>query len=209
MVIWVLTHLPHLLPPIIAFAFLARLALWAAAQPPSHYTDEQIEEWERVRAAERARLQVPVRRRTALLGLTAIAPIILAFLTGLWAYTLALRGDVSPGWLIWAHVATSVLALGLVTFKAGELGWRRILQRVQASRPQDAITSLIMLGLGVPIALTGIAMLLRPSGGTLTGTDYVHVITGVWWAVIVQWHLYRYLGRAMRAVADGASSDRS
>ena len=32
------------------------------------------------------------------------------------------------------------------------------------------------------------------------------VITGVWWAVIVQWHAYRYLGRALRAVTDGATA---
>ena len=52
---WVAVHLPHIVPPLIAFLFLARLAVWAAAQPPSHYSDEEIEEWNRVRAAERER----------------------------------------------------------------------------------------------------------------------------------------------------------
>ncbi len=206
MVIWVLTHLPHLLPPVVAFIFLARLAVWASQQPPSHYTDEQVEEWNREHQAERLLRSGPVRRRTALIGLIALAPIILAFLTGLWIYTLSLRSTASPDWLIWSHTVISVAALLLVAIKSGELGWRRILRRVQARRPQDAIASITMLGLGVPIAITGALMLLQPSGGAFTSVDYLHVITGVWWAVIVQWHLYRYLGRAMRAVSSGAAA---
>ncbi len=31
---WVAIHLPHILPPLLAFFFLARLAVWAASQPP-------------------------------------------------------------------------------------------------------------------------------------------------------------------------------
>jgi hypothetical protein len=65
---------------------------------------------------------------------------------------------------------------------------------------------LTMLALGVPITLTGLLMLLEPSGNAFTAIDYLHVITGVWWAVIVQWHAYRYLGRALRAVTDGATA---
>ena len=206
MVIWVLTHLPHIVPPIIAFVFIARLALWAAAQPPSHYTDEQVEEWNRERAAEQRLQKAPVRRRTALMGVIALGPIVLAFATGLWIYTLALRSSASPDWLIWFHVATSAVGLIVVTAKSLELGWRRILRRVQAKRPQDAIASLTMLGLGVTIALTGVLMLFRPSGGAFTGVDYLHLVTGVWWAIIVQWHLFRYLGRAMRAVSAGAAA---
>jgi hypothetical protein len=206
MVIWVLTHLPHIVPPIIAFIFLARLAFWAAAQPPSHYTDEQVDEWNRERAAAQALRSLPVRRRTALMALISLGPLVLAFLTGLWIYTLSLRGDASPDWLIWFHVVTSVVGLVLVTVKTAELGWRRILRRVQARRPQDAIASLTMLALGVPITVTGILMLLEPSGGAFTGIDYLHVVTGVWWAVIVQWHAYRYFSRALRAVTGPSAS---
>ena len=206
MAVWVLVHLPHLLPPIIALVFLGRLAVWASKQPPSHYTDEQVEEWVRLQAAEEARLRAPVRRRTALLGLAALAPIVLAFGTGLWIYTLALRGDFSPGWLIWLHIVTSVIALALATAKTAELGWRRIVGRIQASRPQDAIASLVMLGLGVPILLTGVVMYFAPSGGDFSPIDYLHIITGVWWALIVQWHLFRYLGRALRASTGSGST---
>jgi len=44
-------------------------------------------------------------------------------------------------------------------------------------------------------------MLFRPSGGAFTLVDYLHIITGVWWALIVQWHLYRYLVRALRSLS--------
>ena len=202
---WIAVHLPHIVPPIIALVFLARMAVWAAAQPPSHFTDEEVEEWNRAREDERLRRSRPVRRRTALFGLVAVGPLALSFLTGLAIYTLSLRSDPSPGWLIWGHVATGVFGLVLVTAKSAELGWRRILSRVQATRPQDAIASITMLLLGVPIAVTGVVMLLEPSGGAFTTVDYLHVITGVWWVLIVQWHLFRYLGRALRAA--GAASD--
>lgn len=205
MVRWIAIHLPHIVPPLIAFAFLARMAVWAAAQPPSHYTDEQVEEWNRTRAARRRERNLPVRARTARLGLIAIGPLALSFLTGLAIYTLSLRSEASPDWLVWSHVATGTFGLVVVTAKSVELGWRRVLSRVQASRPQDAIASITMLLLGVPIAITGVAMLLRPSGGDFTAVDYLHVITGVWWVLILQWHLFRYLGRALRATArDGA-----
>lgn len=202
---WIAVHLPHIVPPIIALVFLARMAVWAAAQPPSHFTDDEVEEWNRAREDERLRRSRPVRRRTALFGLVAVGPLALSFLTGLAIYTLSLRSDPSPGWLIWGHVATGVFGLVLVTAKSAELGWRRILSRVQATRPQDAIASITMLLLGVPIALTGVVMLFEPSGGAFTTVDYLHVITGVWWVLIVQWHLFRYLGRALRAA--GAASD--
>jgi hypothetical protein len=203
---WVAIHLPHIVPPIIAFLFLARLAVWAAAQPPSHYSDEEVEEWNRVREAERQRLNRPVRRRTSQLGLIALVPLAFSFGTGLWIYTLSLRGDPSDAWLVWSHSLTGAFGLAVASVKAAELGWRRIRQRLEVRRPQDAILSLVMLALGVPIAITGVLMLLRPSGGAFTAIDYLHIVTGVWWVLLLQWHLYRYLARAMRA-SRGRSSE--
>ena len=203
---WVLIHLPHIVPPLIAFFFLARLAVWAAAQPPSHYTDDQVEEWNLDREEQRLRLNRPVLRRTALAGLIALGPLVLAFATGIWIYTLSLRGDASPAWLIWSHVATGGGGILLVTAKVGDLGWRTILTRLQIRRPQDAIGSLVLLMLGVPIMATGVLMLLRPSGGAFTIVDYLHVIAGVWWVLLLQWHVYRYLTRALRAISGGGAS---
>jgi hypothetical protein len=203
---WAVIHLPHIVPPLIAFAFLARLAVWAAAQPPSHFTDEEVEAWNRERALERERLGRPVRRATSILGLSALGPIVIAFGTGLWIYTLSLRGEGSSEAMIWTHVITGAVGLLFVSIKAMELGWRRILRRLEARRPQDAIASLIMLVLGVPLLLTGIAMLVAPSGGSFTTVDYIHIIASVWWVVLVQWHLFRYFRRALRA-ATGERSE--
>lgn len=199
MVQWVAVHIPHLVPPILAFIFLGRMAVWAAAQPPSHYDDEQVEEWNRRRAEERARLNRPVRTITARFGLLALGPLVLAFLTGLAIYTLSLRRDPSPDWLIWSHSALGAIGLALALAKSIELGWRTVLGRMQARRPQDAIASVTMLLLGLPIVLTGVAMLFAPSGEGFTWVDYVHIIIGVWWVLILQWHIYRYLGRALKA----------
>ena len=199
--LWVAIHLPHIVPPLIAFFFLARLAVWAAAQPPSHYTDEQVEEWNQARREAQAILRLPVRRRTSLFGVLALLPLLIAFATGLWIYTLSLRGQSSDAWLFWLHVGTGSAGLLLVTIKSGELGRRRIASRLQVRRPQDAIASLVMLALGVPIVVTGILMLFRPSGGAFTAVDYLHVITSVWWTLIIQWHLFRYLARALRSLS--------
>jgi hypothetical protein len=40
---WLVIHLPHLLPPAMAFVFLARLGIWAADQPPQQLEDEEVE----------------------------------------------------------------------------------------------------------------------------------------------------------------------
>jgi hypothetical protein len=53
----------------------------------------------------------------------------------------------------------------------------------------------VLLGLGVPLLVTGVVLLLRPSGASTT--DYVHLIVSVWWTLLLQWHLWRYLGRAL------------
>jgi len=198
---WVVIHLPHIVPPLIAFAFLARLAVWAAAQPPSHFNDEEVAAWNRERAIEREVRNRPVRRPTAILGLLALGPLVIAFATGLWIYTLSLRGDPSGEILIWTHSVTGIVGLLFVTIKAIELGWRRIVRRLEARRPQEAIASTIMLALGVPLLVTGLVMLAAPSGGSFTAVDYIHIIASVWWTLLLQWHLFRYFRRALRAAS--------
>ena len=70
---------------------------------------------------------VVVPSRSESFGLVALGPIVLAFITGIWIYTLSLRDEPSPAWLIWSHSATSMVALVLVSAKSVELGWRRVL----------------------------------------------------------------------------------
>jgi hypothetical protein len=40
-----LTHLPHIIAPLIGFAFLARFALYVRRLPPAHLNDEELAAW--------------------------------------------------------------------------------------------------------------------------------------------------------------------
>src|SRR4051812_4720599 len=121
---FIVLHIPHIIPAIVAMWFLGRFALVMADQPPAEFSDAQIAEWRRVRV-ERARNR-RVRRASARLGLIALPVLLAAVATGLWLYTIALRDDRPSSALIWLHVATSVLALALVTAKALESGRARL-----------------------------------------------------------------------------------
>lgn len=197
MAVWVLIHLPHLLPPLLAFGFLTRLGLWAANQPPQQYGDDEVIAWFEERDALRAERRRPVSRRASKLGLLALAPLLLTFGTGLAIYTFNLRGDRPSELHIYVHTGAAVLALLLVAVKVARLGWSHIRLEVSVQKPQRAISSLILLVLGVPLAVTGIWLLVQPAGDSVL--DYFHLITSAWWTVLLQWHLWRYLGRAVSA----------
>ena len=104
--------------------------------------------------------------------------------------------------LIWSHTALSVAALVLVSVKAARIGWPRIRRTLALKRPQQAFSSLVLLALGVPLTLTGAVQFGSPDGTGLF--DYVHLIASVWWTVLLQWHLWRYLGRAVSLALAGA-----
>jgi len=194
---WTLIHLPHLLPPILAFIFLARLGLWAADQPPQHFDDEQVVVWRAEREALRAERRRPVSRRVSRLGLLSLLPLILAFGTGLAIYTFNLRGDRPSSADIWVHTIAASVGLLLVTVKVVRMGWRHIRREVTVAKPQRAISSLVLLAFGVPLAVTGVYLLLEPNGTSVV--DYFHLISSAWWTLLFQWHLWRYLGRAVSA----------
>jgi hypothetical protein len=198
---WVVVHLPHILPALVAFASLARLARWAAAQPPEHYSEEEIAEW---RAAREATMVVaaPVDHRIAGLGTLALLPLVAAVVTGLADYTWALRNDRPSSILVWTHVAVSVAALALVTAKTIVLGPARLRPRLDLARVREGWSSIALLALGAPLALTGLWLLAAPSGTSRLA--YAHLIVGVWWTLLLQWHLWRYFTRAVRAVVRGS-----
>jgi hypothetical protein len=201
---WVLIHLPHLLPPVIAFGLLIRLGTWAADQPPQHYSDEEVQAWVAERARARALRHRPVSPRIALLGTATLLPLLLAFGTGLAIYTFNLRSDRPSSALIWTHTATSVVGVGLATVKVGLVGWRQLRGRISLARPHEGLASIALAILGLPLALTGAWLLARPSGRSFG--DYTHLILSVWWTVILQVHLFRYLGRALQASLRPAAS---
>jgi hypothetical protein len=194
---WVLVHLPHLLPPVVAFAFLIRLGLWAADQPPQHFTDEEVVAWRAERDVLRAERRRPVSRRASRLGLLALVLLLVSFGTGLAIYTFNLRDARPSEPHVWVHTIASVVGLTLVAVKVLGIGWAKIRRELSATRPQRAASSLVLLALGVPLLATGVLLLRSPSGDSTM--DYAHLITSVWWTVLLQWHLWRYLGRAVAA----------
>jgi hypothetical protein len=46
----ILTHLPHIIAPLLGLAFLARFALYVRRLPPSHLSDDELAEWHAQRA---------------------------------------------------------------------------------------------------------------------------------------------------------------
>jgi hypothetical protein len=180
---------------VVAFAFLARLGVWAADQPPQQYSDAEILEWRRERDLLHAERRRPVRRSTSIAGTLALAPLLAAFGTGLAIYTFNLRGDRPSLALAWLHTLLAVAGLAVVSLKVLGIGWPAIRRNLSVRKPQQAFSSLVLLGLGAPLVLTGAALIVAPAGHSIL--DYVHLIASVWWTVLLQWHLWRYLGRAV------------
>ena len=125
--------------------------------------------------------------------------------TGLAIYTYNLRGDRPSLPLVWIHSLTAFAGIALVSLKVLGIGWTNIQRTLSVRKPQQAFSSLALLALGAPLVLTGALLLGAPSGhGAL---DYFHLIASVWWTVLFQWHLWRYLGRALGAsLRRGASA---
>ncbi len=201
---WFFIHLPHLLPPALGFMFLIKVGFWAADQPPQHYEDDEVEAWRAERDRRKAARRRPVRRAVARLGVLALIPLFAAIVTGLVIYTFNIRDDRPSSALIWTHTAVSVLALALTTWKVALMGRRRLSRDLSVRRPQASLSSLALLALGVPLLATGIWLLFSPSGSSTT--DYVHLITSVWWTLLLQWHLWRYLSRALAATFRGTGT---
>jgi hypothetical protein len=41
----IISHLPHILAPLVGLAFLVRFALYLRSLPPSHLNDEELAAW--------------------------------------------------------------------------------------------------------------------------------------------------------------------
>jgi len=42
---FILTHLPHIVAPLLGLAFLGRFALYVRHLPPAHLSDDELAEW--------------------------------------------------------------------------------------------------------------------------------------------------------------------
>ena len=196
---FVLLHIPHIIPALIAMGFLGRFALVMADQPPAEFSDAQIDEWRRVRV-ERARAR-RVRGVSARLGLLSLPFLIMAVATGLWLYTIALRDDRPSALAIWLHVVVSVLALVIVTAKVAESGRARLARGLDPARFFTDGLSLILAALAVPLLVTGVVLIVAP--GSKSATAYAHLIGSAWWMTLFGVHIMRYLGRALDAALRG------
>jgi hypothetical protein len=104
-----------------------------------------------------------------------------------------------PGALIWGHVGVSVLALLLVGYKLASMRGKRIRSGLKRARLSELL-SLVLGVLFVPLLVSGIDLLLAPSGASFAA--YSHLVASAWWTGLLLWHLRRYIGPALRAVAD-------
>jgi len=202
MATFIVLHIPHIIPAIVAMGFLGRFAAVMADQPPAEFSDAQIAEWRQVRI-ERARAR-RVRATSARLGLISLPLLVMAVATGLWLYTIALRDDRPSALAIWLHVICSVLALALVTYKVAESGRARLRRGLDPARFLTDGLSLVLAALAVPLLVTGAVLILAP--GSSSATAYAHLIASAWWMTLFGVHIMRYLGRSLDAAFHGKSA---
>jgi hypothetical protein len=200
---FIVLHIPHIVPVLVAFAFLGRLALVVADQPPVHLDESAVDDW-RIARAERARAR-RVRRSTSRIGLIALVPLLAATASGLVLYTFALDNRRPSALFIWSHSAISVVALGLVTWKLADSGVERLRRGLDVHRLLTDGASLVLAALGVPLLVTGIWLLAEPSDGSFASN--VHLVASVWWVALFGAHLFRYLGRSVDAALRDRSSE--
>jgi hypothetical protein len=189
-------------PVLVAFAFLGRLALVVADQPPVHLDESAVDDWRTARA-ERARAR-RVRRSTSRIGLIALLPLLAATASGLVLYTFALDDQRPSALFSWSHSVISVIALVLVTWKLADSGVERLRRGLDVHRLLTEGASLVLAALGVPLLVTGAWLLAEPSDGSFASN--VHLVASVWWVALFGLHLFRYLGRSVDAALRGKSS---
>jgi hypothetical protein len=137
-----------------------------------------------------------VRRSTARRGMLALGPLLATVATGAILYALDVGGSSVPGAVIWVHAGISTLAALLVAYKVADLGWSRIGRAFRRARLHELV-SIVLALLGLPLAVSGVALLLDPSTGSFMA--YLHLISSAWWTGLMLWHLRRYLGASLRA----------
>ena len=205
-------HWPHLI--FVAIGVVA--FLWTAYRPGREGYDPAPPGVVALAAAAReasASLPAPgqarpagtVRRSAARRGLLALGPLLGAMATGAVLYGINVGGRSLPWAVIWVHAGISTLALLVVAYKIGDVGMLRV--RRAFGRDLCDLVSVGLALVSVPLALTGAALLFAPAGGSFL--SYIHLITSVWWTVLLAWHLRRYMGASVRAARGSRSENRA
>ena len=172
---FIVVHIPHIIPVIVAFAFLGRLALVVADQPPLTLDEAGIDAW-RVQRTERARAR-RVRRSAARIGLIALVPLLGAAATGLVLYTFALDGHDPSSALSITHAVISGIALALVGWKMADAGFARLRRGLELHRLLTEGASLLLAALGLPLLASGAWLLAEPSEGSFASN--AHLVASV------------------------------
>jgi hypothetical protein len=200
---FIVLHIPHIIPVLVAFAFLGRLALVVADQPPVSLDESSVDAW-RIARRERARAR-RVRRSTSRIGLLALVPLLGAAATGLVLYTFALDGHHPSRPLTLTHSTIAVIALAMVGWKLVDSGLARLRRGLDLQRIVTEGASLLLAALGIPLLVTGAWLVAYPSEGSFASN--VHLVASVWWVALFGLHLLRYLGRSVDAAPRHRSSD--
>lgn len=192
-------HWPH-------FGFLVvgvAVFIWMAYKPDGRRRSDAPPALEPV-----APLSAPatVRRSVARRGLLALGPLLGTAATGAILYGLDVGGDSVPGAVVWVHAGISTLAALLVVYKVSDLGLARIRRAFSRARLHELVSVILAL-LSVPLAVTGVALLLAPSTGSTMA--YLHLISSAWWTGLMVWHLRRYLRASVRAALGGRAPGRA
>jgi hypothetical protein len=167
--------------------------LWFAYRPERTETRSPAEG---VAVPTPAPAPAAVRSSVARRGLVALGPLVATVATGAILYGIDVAGDAPPGAVIWAHSGISALALLLVVYKVADLGLARI-RRAFSRRHMHELVSIVLAALSVPLLVTGVALLVSPSTGSVTA--YLHLISSAWWTGLMVWHLRRYLVASLRS----------
>jgi hypothetical protein len=198
---FVLLHIPHLLPAVVGLGFLMRFGVYASRLPPAHLSDEELAEWHRRKEAERVPPR-PVSAAVARLSTAALPLLLTGLVTGLLIYTIDLRDDRPSAAMSWTHTVTSVAGLVLVGLKLRALEPGRIRAGLKLRNAFTEGVSLLLLASAVPLLLTGIPLVWAPSHDSVAA--HAHLVVAAIWMVVFQIHVFRYLGRALRATHVGA-----
>ena len=182
-------HWPH-------FGFLVvgvAVFIWMAYKPDHGKTADAAPSLEPVAPSP---APANVKRSVARRGLLALGPLLGTVATGAILYGLDVGGSPVPGAVIWVHAGISTLAALLVVYKVSDLGFARIRRAFSRARMHELVSVVLAL-LSVPLAVTGVALLLAPSSASTMA--YLHLISSAWWTGLMVWHLRRYLRASLRA----------
>jgi hypothetical protein len=195
----VVRHLPHIVPTVAGFAVV--VWLWAAGRRArAREAGGGGYAGAGAAAASRARPRpdAPVRLEAARRGVLLLGPILAALATGVVIYGIDLGAGRPGRGLAWLHSGLGTLVLLLALYKLADADPQRLRAGWRLGRALEAGGSVLLAVLLVPLLVTGVALLAAPSDASFAA--YAHLVAGAWWTVLVLWHLWRYLARAVRSV---------